>query len=433
MGKYISKAIESLKTLWKKGAFHIFIGNFATKFVTFFGSIVLAKHLLSKTDYGLLGYMENLCSFAYIFAGLGLSYALLRYSILSDEVEKKFAYYKYAVTRGFAFNVLLIVVMVVFNMFYTHTKGFEEAYKLLPILILALPFQHLISDNQINERAMFNNKRFAFFSVASATCIVLARVFGAYFGAIRGVVIGIVLSNLLFGLFLTFSEYRKYFYKVKAAVLTREEKKVSTSYAVQYMITNGLWAMFMLIDTFLIGRMIADPTVLADYRVAYVFPGNMAIVSGAIGLFVGPYFVKHENDRAWIKKNYVKTFFATAAVVGAVVLLLYICTPLLIRVCYGEQYMNTVSLMRILLVSCFINTGMRYTTANLLASMGQVKYNMYTSALGMATQIVLDIILIPKYGTYGVAFAGIVTYSIMAIILFIVFNRKYGIIGRSDA
>lgn len=425
----IEKIVNTIKTLAKKGAFHVFAGNFATKFVTFFGSIFLARSLLSKADYGCLSYMENLCSFAYIFAGLGLSNALIRYSILSKEQEKKFAYYKFAVTRGFAFNLFLVAAMIVFNRFYSHTEGYEIAETLLPVLILALPFQHLINDNQMNERAMFNNRRYAAFSVVTSTIVVLARVFGAMGDELHGVVIGIVLSNILCGAYMCFSGYRKYFRGVSAAVLTGSEKKQATVYATQYMITNSLWALFMLVDTFLIGRLIADPALLADYKVAYVFPGNMAIISGAIGIFVGPYFVRHENDLQWVRRNFIKTYLATAALIAAAVLVLYVLTPPIISVCYGEKYLNTIPLMRILLVSCFINCGLRYTTANILASMGQVTYNMVISAIGLIMQIVIDLLLIPRYGIYGVAFTGIITYTFMTVALLIVFNKKYRVLG----
>lgn len=57
---------------------------------------------------------------------------------------------------------------------------------------------------------------------------------------------------------------------------------------------------------FLLGQFSGDPTILADYKVAYVLPGNMAIISTAIGVFIGPYFVKNENDNNWVRKIIIK-------------------------------------------------------------------------------------------------------------------------------
>ena len=59
--------------------------------------------------------------------------------------------------------------------------------------------------------------------------------------------------------------------------------------------------------------------------------------------------------------------------------------------------------MRVLLLAALINNGFRYSCANILASMGKVKYNMFVSIVGIVLQIVINYQLIPKYGAMGVA------------------------------
>ena len=85
--------------------------------------------------------------------------------------------------------------------------------------------------------------------------------------------------------------------------------------------------------------------------------------------------------------------------------------------------------MRLLIAGCFIETAFRFPTANILASIGKVKYNMIISAAGLLLEIALDIYLIPKYGAFGIAYAAIVVRSLMALALFIAFNRLYNIIN----
>ncbi len=431
MKELIVKGKNTISVLWKKGAFHILIGNFATKFVTFFGSIVLIR-LMSKSDFGQLGYMENIYSYAFICSGLGLYNALLRYSVLSKEVEKKYSYYKYALIRGTAYNVLIVVAVVIFNLLYNHPDNFMAASALIPVLILALPFQDMVNTTQMNERAMLNNKRFALVSVGSAFLLVMARVLGAYADNLFGVVIGVVLANVLLGLFLVFSGYRQYFKGVKAAVLTKFEKRQANVYSFQYMITNGLWAVFMLMDVFLLGRLLGDPTIVAEYKTAYTFAAAISIVGSAIAIFVSPYFIKNENNLPWVRKNYIKNIGACTALVGLLVLFLFLFAEPIILLAFGAKYGNIVYLMRILLISSFINNAFRASTANLLAAMGQVKYNMIISAIGLALQIGVNLLLIPRYGAEGAAYTGIAVYGIMSILLFIVFNKKYKIIGRKN-
>lgn len=431
MRELVDKGKNSISDLWKKGAFHILIGNFATKFVTFFGSIILIR-MLSKTDFGLLGYMENIYSYAFICSGLGLYNALLRYSVLSKEREKKYSYYKYALIRGSAYNVLIVVAVIIFNMFYRHPIDFSVAGSLIPVLILALPFQDLVNTTQMNERAMLNNKRFATVSVVSAFVLVMARIIGAYAGDLPGVVAGIVAANVIVGVFLVFSGYRRYFKGVKAVSLTKFEKRQANTYSFQYMITNGLWAVFMLMDVFLLGRLLGDPTVVAEYKTAYTFAAAISIVGSAIAIFVTPYFIKNENNLPWVRKNYIKNIGAATVLVGLLVLVIFIFAKPVVLLAFGERYVNVVFLMRILLISSFINNAFRASTANLLAAMGQVKYNMIISAIGLGLQISINLILIPGYGAEGAAYTGIVVYAIMSVMLFGVFNRKYKIIGKRN-
>lgn len=66
-----------------------------------FGSIVIVR-LLSKQEYGVLSYIENLYSYAYVIAGLGLSNALLRYVILAKSPEKNINISIFALKTAFS-------------------------------------------------------------------------------------------------------------------------------------------------------------------------------------------------------------------------------------------------------------------------------------------------------------------------------------------
>lgn len=136
------------------------------------------------------------------------------------------------------------------------------------------------------------------------------------------------------------------------------------------MFTNGIWALFMLMDVFLIGRLMGDLTAVADYRVAHVIPGAMTILSSTIGLFVSPYFVKKGEDHEWVRKKYKLLFAITASMIAGVILLIVVIERPIISFIYGEQYLNIIPLMNVLLIAAFLNAGIRYTTANVLASVG---------------------------------------------------------------
>jgi O-antigen/teichoic acid export membrane protein len=425
MGSLWMSVKKQISLVAKKGAFHVFIGSFITKFVAFFGSVFIVR-TLTKTDYGTLGYVENLVDYAYLLAGMGLTNALLRYVILAQSDEEKRAYYNYIIKNSTIFNVILVIGACVFSYFYPHPKEFAQAQWLLPILLLSIPFNSLTDSNICLYRAKFDNKRYAIASFATVAVAIGGKYLFARLWKLNGAVAAPVFTYGITFVVLSVIIYKRYFANTpKGTVITRQQKKTVIKYSLQYMVTNGIWALFMLNDIFLLGQLTGNNIMVADYKIAYVLPGNLSLISSSIGVLVSPYFVKHENDHSWIRSAYKKTYLATGAFVALAVLVLYIFAGPIITLLYGDAYSTVVPVMRVLLIAAFINNGIRYTNANLLSAMGQVKYNMIISLVGVLLQIGTNLLLVPKYGMMGVAYTSVVVYSLMAISLIIVFNRKY--------
>ncbi len=414
----------NVRKMYETGALHITLGTFLTKFVAFFGSIVVVR-ILSKEDYGVMGYAENIYSYALIFAALGMSNAVLRYLVIADDVKEKKQYYNYIVKRSIFINIGISVILVIISQIMPIQDEFLAARYLIPILALLLPFQDLLNDDLFAVRAFFKNKLYAYGAFVSSAALIAGRIIGAKTAGVDGVLWSRVLINAVFAVFGLFYVKTTLFPREKVPILEEEKQKIVNRYSFQYMITNGFWAIFMLNDKFLLGLLLNDAAGLADYNVASVLPGNIAIFSIAIGTFVGPYFTKNERNIDWVRRNYKKVFAISAAVVGAVALAIGVLAKPLIYFMYGEKYLNVVSLMRIMLVGAFFNSGLRYTTANLLAAMGEIKYNMVVSGIGILIQIVLDFLLIPRMGVMAVALSNCAVLLLMATVLFIVFYQKF--------
>ena len=326
--------------------------------------------------------MENLCSYAYLLLGLGMGNAILRYNILSGNREEQKGIVNHAFKRGIFSDGCLILLVILVNCFYPHRGDFAIAKELIPLLIIALPFQDIINMVQMNERSFFANKRYAVFSVGSAALIVAARMTGAWWNGLLGVVIGVVSINVVVAILIGTESYRKYFKGVDALPAHKDLKKESATYGLQYMITNGLWGFFMLIDIFMLSLISNDAVAVADYKIAVSFPANMAISSSALGIFVASYFIKNEKNRTWVRVNYIKLLkWGTLMQFAVGLLLLFLAKPLIWL--YGTQYYNVIPLMDVLVVGYFIETAFRFPTANILASIGKVKYNMAISGAGL--------------------------------------------------
>ena len=415
---------QKLKRMYDTGALHITLGTFATKFVALFGSIVVVR-LLNKADKGVLDYVENIYSYAFIIAGFGLSYGVLRYLIINEDVFDKKRFFRYILRRTIVIDSLIAVGMIILSFFLRIPANFSDAKLLIPILALLLPFQDLLNEMLYTLRAFFKNKLYAYLAVGSSVILIGGRVAGALMYGVDGVLLSRLYLNLPMAILLILFVRRNMFPKDPVDGLSREEKKAVNRYSFQYMVTNGFWALFMLNDTFLLGEILNDPAVLADYKAAYLLPGNISIFATAIGVFVGPYFTKNEKNPDWVRRNFKKVYLLSAGVVGLVAGGIAVLAKPLVLILFGRDYLNVIGLMCVLLLAAFINSGLRFTTANVLASMGEVRYNMIVSGVGIALQFGLDVFLIPRLGVMAVAVSNCFVCLLMAAVLFAVFYKKY--------
>lgn len=266
-----------------------------------------------------------------------------------------------------------------------------------------------------------------YLSLFSAVLSITLRIFGALLFGLEGTICFRVFAEIISCFLIVVVVYRKYLVKAEKKCITKSLKSELLKFSVNNMIANGIWVIFMITDIFLIGRILNNPEDLANYKVAYVLPSNMAIVTAAIGVFVTPYFVKHEKNFQWVRKNYFKVVAINLIIVGAMAFVLFALAPQLIFLLYGDSYLNTVLIMRLLIVAHFFNASIKSITASLLASMGYAKENMWISLFAFVLQVIMAVNILPRFGLTGLAVNNIFVYLLMAGITFIVFVKKFNI------
>lgn len=415
---------DTLKRLHEKGALYIMVGSFLTKLAAFLGSILIVR-LLTKADYGVLTSLENIYTYAYVLAGYGLNNAVLRYMVLTDGEKEKKGVLTHALRSGTCFNIALIIVIVVGASVVLDDDGGPNILVLLAIMLLALPLQYAFESSSCSLRALFQNKHYALLSLGCVVVVWALRACGAASFGLEGAVASWPVAYGLMALVGLFLVFRRHLPAEDGKQPDAQLRKSMRSYALQYMITNGLWVLFLQNDILLINCITGSSEMVATYKVAYTIPTAMSIVTYAIGVFVVPYFVKHENDHKWVWRSYRKILLVVCLALGAISFFMALFSAPILDVFFGSQYVSADALMRLLIVSAFINNGIRFTAANLLAAMGKVKVNLIVSAAGMVLQLVSDTVLISLFGIMGAAYSSIIVYSAMAIAITAYFVKRY--------
>ncbi len=421
----LKKISDKSKSLIKNGAGHVILGSFITKFITFFGSIFIVR-FLSKSEYGVLSYYENILGYFCVFSGMGMASGVLRYLILADTKEEKKGCYNMALKKGSLWNAGLCLICILFCYFYKHPASFQGYPKVYLCLALCIPFIYITNMSLAFFRSLFDYKRYAYLAIVTAFLLVLARVVGAAIGGLNYSVSGRLSAEILCVVICVIVIYRYHFRCVGLKKPNDKFSKEFTKYSLQMMLTDGLWAVFMLNDIFLLGQITGDDVMVADYKIAYVIPANISIIASSICLFTAPYFTKKdkEGDTKWVSTKLRESLLVNMASIGGVAILCFLLGKPIIKLLFGAQYLSAAPIMNILLIASFFNNGIRTVIANFLSAVGEQKKNLIVAGIGVVLQVILDIILIKQMGAIGVGISSIMVYLIMSIVLlFFVRNR----------
>ncbi len=105
---------------------------------------------------------------------------------------------------------------------------------------------------------------------------------------------------------------------------------------------------------------------------------------------------------------------------------LYFLGEQLIEVIYSKAFLPAYVPMLVLLPGVILLGGAKVLT-NDIAGRGHPEYNSVNAALGLIITVVLDLLLIPKYGVFGAALASSITYALIffiAVGIYLSVSRK---------
>lgn len=404
---------STLKSALRKGLVQIFSANFINKIIQFGITIVLSR-ILSKSLYGSFTYAQNILNMFLLLEGLGMVSGILQYCSMEKDTEKKLSYFKYALKIGGLFNLFIAICIIIFASFFQlPVKGSSEILLYLSLVPLMTIF---FNEIQTFLRTELRNKEFSFLTVTNTLTYFLGNiVLGIYF-SIKGIVIGRYVSYIIsiaIGIYMI----RGVLSKLKNISYPEESKrKEFLKYSLVCCLTNAMSQLLYLMDTFFVGLIIKDGTVVASYKNATLIPFNLSFIPMSIITFAYPYFAQHYDDKNWIKEKYNTLEKYLLILNGSITLILIVFAPQIVNLVFTKQYSDSVTNFRILSFGYFVAGTFRIPSGNILASVRKVKVNFYNSMISGLANIVLDVVLIYKMGSVGASIATVSVYILSSAI-----------------
>ncbi|MFB6167184.1 MAG: oligosaccharide flippase family protein [Candidatus Nanohaloarchaea archaeon] len=414
----MADADESLKTL-AKGTSILFIGTVLSKAMMYLYRILVARYL-GPADYGLLNLGLAVFWISVTFSNLGIGGGIQRrvtHYLGRGEEEKIPAVLRSSLALSLPWS--LVVSAAVFlgaDMIAVH--GFQDpaTASLIRVFALAVPFQILYKNGANLVKAY---RRMEYITYADkilrslTTLLVTAALLYLGYGVMGAVIAQLAAVLLASVLILYFAEFRIHPF-LRGKVPTSE-----TSWLFHYswpLFLSGIIGLAMSwTDTVLLGFFDTTSSV-GVYNAAYptaqllfVIPNNLSTV-----LFpsVSEMYSREEKDKALsIASTGLKWIFA--AVFPGLILMAVFGAPLL-RLLFGSSYVAGSAALAFLGTAYFIR-GMTAHAGSFIKSEEWTRLATLNSLGAAALNIVLNVVLIPRYSTAGAGLATAISLTLVSV------------------
>ncbi len=420
---YIKKILSKLGST---GFFHVFGSAAINKVISFASGFILVR-LITKSDYGIFSYANNILSFFLIACGLGAVSGMLQMcSEKRDEDEKK-QIYAYASRSSFLANCCLSVIILLVAFFVPlKIDGSNVCLCMLAFLPL---FSYTYEMQAFYLRTQHRNKEYSYSNTFSTAIIFLLSCVLSYFFHVKGLIAS---KYIAFAISIVFVWWRFHIdYPItKKYRLSPEIKRQFWGISLISMLNNGLSSLMYLLDIFVLGNAIPDSTVIASYKIATNIPTALAFVPAAFVTYIYPYFALHREDKAWVRKKYVLVCVALAVFCSLIALVMFLFAPLILKLLFGSQYLDAEPCFRVLSISFVISAVFRTLPGNILVTQRKLRFNMFTAMFSSVVNIILNVIFVNKWQSIGVAYATLITVIITGILdtgylTYILNSKKY--------
>lgn len=426
---FIRQKLKAGKNYARKGAktgfFHILGGNTLVQVIGAL-SVLLFPRIMGE-DYSTFNAANTYITYLFIFNGFGLTNGILRYCAVFDKPEDKKGYFVYALKFGLLADTVIIAAysggLFLLKQFFGYNVPYGSA-DIFAMLIFTSFFAYIFQALQYYLRANKENKLFSSTSVIfTATYavfqILLAILFKLFGRVMEGAALGRYIAYFVAIGFALYMMRNLPGLKAKAVKLKKAEKVGMIKYSANYMIANSFSQLMPNNESALVSNMVSKPD-FGDFSVAQMIPSSVTFIASSVMVYAFPYFARNYRDGNWIYKNTKKLVAGMTALMVLITLLGCIFAPLIVII-FGKKFQtpNAVNLTRLFFIAYGVSGAVRMPVGNVLAAVGEVKFNIINSAITFAVHLVLCWYLTSHFGIGGAAYGLLIGYILSSAISYI--------------
>jgi len=409
------------------GAGIVFLGLIISKILGFFYRLIVAR--IGTEEFGLLSLGLVIYGVFVVISMLGLNEGVLRYVSYYRE-KKEFSKVKgtliYSLKLTSLISIIFAILIFIFSDFISIKIFHNQRLSIiLKIISFAIPFD--VFRNILYEVAKAYKKiQYMVISkniVENLTKVILTSVF-VYLGfGVIGAAWAYLLAILASFSLIFFNIEKNVFSFIRNKITSVYDKKQLLSYSIPLLFYYAVILAISWIDTLFLG-ILKTASDVGIYNAAlpissliYLFP--TALLALFVPVLTDLYANKDEKRFSLTYTTVTKWIF----MINLILLSMFVIFPKkILLTLFGSSYVSGYSALIALSIGSFFY-ALSLTSNQLLLVYERTKTISLITSIGALINIVLNLILIPKYGIFGAGIATAISLIIMSLSFFIVSFR----------
>lgn len=383
----------------------IFAGKILTLVVAFFTNIYVVR-FLGPSQYGLLSYSVSFVGLFSFIASLGIDSILYRDLIKYPEKRDELLGSTFFLKLTGSFLALFLIVLIL---------PFTDNNLYTAVLILIIAFSLIFQPFNVINLYFQSRLLSKYPSIISLAIVAILSILKIIFVIIKVNLIYfaiIFLAEAILTMGALIWVYRRQQLKIFNWRWNFRLGRQILSNSWPFALSGAFILVYNRIDQVFIKHLI-DATAVGIYDVAvrlselwYFIP--MAIVGSLFPAIVNAKKIDEQLYRRRLIRLYSLTIYLGLAIIIPFVL----ASDWIIGFLYGSHFLGAAAILRI-----YIWSGMAVSIGIVinfyLLNENYIKISFYSNLVGMLSNVLLNIILIPLYGISGAAFATLISYSLV--------------------
>lgn len=377
-------------------------------------TLPIYTRLIDPTEFGLYALATATLGFLLMFLPMGIATAAFRFYFEYEKKKSLDKLYGTSIVFLLLFGSIGAIALVAFSGIISSALGADELKILLIIIALIIPFQLLIQLFQnmirIQERIFLYSISLIVLAYAGAGSGIVLVLLGY---SVNGILIGNLIASIVVLSFLLIAERKNISFSMDIKTLKRLE-----SFGFPLIFVNvGAW-IIQLSDRYML-QYFCGEAIVGLYSVSY----TVAMVIGTffmapISLVLSPKFL-----RIWESGERERTLTTIGSVISLsilaiipIYLLLSVEAETIIGILATEKYIAGATIVPFVAGASVIYLFVWFQQSSFSL---REKTKSIPSIFGAAalTNVILNILLIPKFDMMGAAFATLVSYIVLFILL----------------